>query len=76
MPIYEYVCPKCGFKFEQLRPLSLASDTSTCPRCQQSAERILSAFACLSRDSGGQASPIGGSSCSGCSSTGCASCGL
>ncbi len=30
MPIYEYVCPDCDFKFEILRPFSKAGEVASC----------------------------------------------
>jgi len=76
MPIYEYVCPSCELKFELLRPLSQSNNGASCPRCQNTAKRILSAFCSVSKDESGLTSPIGGSSCSSCSSDICSTCGL
>jgi len=76
MPIYEYVCPGCELKFELLRPLSRADERVACPRCQNTAKRILSTFACFSTDESGQTSSVGGSSCSSCGSGSCTSCGM
>ena len=74
MPIYEYKCPKCGHKFELLRPLSQANEDAVCPRCHECAPRVLSTFASFSVGEGGVSSPVGGSSCGGCTSTGCDTC--
>ncbi len=76
MPIYEYFCSDCKSKFELLRPMSRANEAVSCPRCQQSAERILSIFASFSRDESGLTSPIGGSSCAGCSAASCDTCSI
>ena len=76
MPIYEYVCSDCDNKFELIRPLSRATASATCPRCEKSSERILSTFACFSTDQDGLPSAIGGSSCSGCSSASCDTCNM
>ncbi len=76
MPIYEYVCPACKSKFELLRPFSRASEAADCPRCHQDAERILSTFACLTKDDSGLTAPIGGNSCASCGATSCSTCGL
>ena len=46
MPIYEYYCPKCNSKFEQLRPMSQANEGVKCPYCNGQAERILTTFSC------------------------------
>jgi len=75
MPIYEYLCPECSFKFELLRPQSKANETAFCPRCHRRAKRIVSSFACFSKGDEGSSAPIGGSSsCSSCSATSCATC--
>ncbi len=76
MPIYEYVCPGCGLKFELLRPLSQADAEVPCPNCRNSAERKFSAFACFSRDDNGTSSPVAGtgSSCASCSVASCDTC--
>jgi len=76
MPIYEYVCPGCELEFELLRPLSRADEGVSCPRCQNTAKRIMSTFACFSKGESGLTSSIGGSSCSSCGSTNCSTCGM
>ena len=74
MPIYEYVCPGCEFKFELLRPLSQANEAASCPRCHKSAERVLSTFACFSKDESGLTSSVGGNPCASCGLTSCDTC--
>jgi putative FmdB family regulatory protein len=76
MPIYEYFCPKCKAKFELLRPLSRASEPASCPSCKQTAERVLSTFACFSTSESRVPMPIGGNSCASCGSSNCSSCGI
>jgi len=76
MPIYEYVCSSCESKFELLRPLSQATESSSCPECHQSAERVLSTFACFSTDDSGLPSMIGGDPCGGCGATSCDTCNM
>ncbi len=76
MPIYEYVCSGCESKFELLRPLSQATESSSCPECHQSAERVLSTFACFSTDESGLSSMVGGNSCGGCSASSCDTCNM
>jgi len=71
MPIYEYFCPKCEFRFELLRPLSCAEQGAACPHCQGEAQRVLSKFASLSK---GEEATFSTSSCSGCTATSCDSC--
>jgi putative FmdB family regulatory protein len=75
MPIYEYVCRKCGSKFELLRPMSQSEETGVCPTCGRPAERAISRFSCQAKDSTGFTAPVVGGSCSGCSSSSCGTCG-
>lgn len=75
MPIYEYRCPSCKLEFELLRPMSRADEVASCPRCHNSAERVLSTFACVSKGPGGESSSIGGfNPCSACSAISCDTC--
>ena len=75
MPIYEYVCPECGLKFELLRSMSQSDEEAACPRCNNDARRVLSAFAAFSKGANGDYAPVGGgSACSTCSATSCSSC--
>ena len=77
MPIYEYVCSDCGFKFELLRPLSRAKEEAPCPQCHNSAKRTLSTFTSFSTDESGLTTSIAGSnSCASCGSTCCDTCGV
>ena len=76
MPLYEYVCDKCDYRFELLRALSASGEEASCPRCQNRARRVLSPFASFSKDSSGLSNPVGGSSCSSCGSSSCNTCGL
>ncbi|ACM06707.1 type I antifreeze protein (plasmid) [Thermomicrobium roseum DSM 5159] len=46
MPLYEYRCRVCGYRFEKLVRLSQADQPIACPNCGTSeTERLLSAFA-------------------------------
>ena len=77
MPIYEYSCPNCEFKFELLRPLSQASDGASCPRCHNNAKRVFSTFSSFTKDERGLTTPIAGSNpCSSCSTFSCDTCNL
>ena len=76
MPIYEYQCPDCDSKFELLRSLSQTDEGVSCPSCQHEARRILSTFACFSKNESGMSSSIAGSSCSSCGAASCDSCGV
>jgi putative FmdB family regulatory protein len=77
MPLYEYVCPHCELKFEQLRPFSRANDPATCPECKGTdTKRAISNFASFSRNSDGSTeSHGGGGGCAGCAAGHCGSCG-
>ena len=63
MPIYEYYCPDCQEKFEVLRPLRRIDDPAACPSGHREGQRVLSVFAALSREEGGEALPITGGAC-------------
>ncbi|MBA7669064.1 hypothetical protein ES703_77191 [subsurface metagenome] len=76
MPIYEYVCSGCQLKFELLRQLSQANEDASCPRCHNTAERILSTFSSFAKDESGLTTPIGGNPCTSCSTTSCDTCGM
>jgi putative FmdB family regulatory protein len=45
MPIYEYWCESCGKEFEQMRPMSQASEPAKCPSCGAESEKLPSVFA-------------------------------
>lgn len=46
MPMYEYICPECGAKFEKLRRMSEADQPARCVMCGgEKAARTLSTFA-------------------------------
>ena len=45
MPIYEYWCAGCNTEFEQLRPMSQASEPAPCPTCGTASEKLPSVFA-------------------------------
>lgn len=76
MPLYEYVCPKCKSRFELLRQMSQVDEGVLCPHCNSRAEKVLSSFACFSKDESGISSPVGGSPCSSCSTSSCDSCSI
>jgi len=70
MPIYEYLCPTCGHKFDKLQ--SMSADGADCPHCEQPAKRAISVFAAVSKggsefsDFGGSPlPPLGGGGCCG-----------
>jgi len=71
MPLYEYVCPDCEVKFEELRPLSRMDDPANCRQGHRAGRRVLSVFAAMTRDAMGDAVPVGGGG--GCAG-GCTNC--
>lgn len=79
MPIYEYNCPKCKTRFEQLRPISKATEDADCPKCSSASSRVLSRFVSRAKDDLSMLSHMpsggGGGSCGSCSSSNCSSCG-
>ena len=45
MPIYEFLCPDCGERFERLLPVSGKSSRAVCPRCgSKGARKVYSSF--------------------------------
>ncbi len=41
MALYEYTCPQCKKKFEELRGME-QGDNTKCPECGSKAERVMS----------------------------------
>ncbi|MBI4836938.1 MAG: zinc ribbon domain-containing protein [Candidatus Portnoybacteria bacterium] len=69
MPIYEFRCPRCKTKFEQL--ILKKSESAPCPKCgNKKTEKLFSAF-CAKSSAGNIAS---GHHCHSCSSGTCSSC--
>ena len=50
MPIYEYVCATCEYKFDKLQSMSAVG--ADCPRCGQPAKKAISLFASVVAGSG------------------------
>ena len=42
MPLYEYECPKCDYRFERL--VFHEDEGVACPRCEGEVRKLLSAF--------------------------------
>ena len=59
MPLYEYKCVKCGYRFERIEKLS-APTTQKCPKCGKKAERQLSSPAIQFKGSGWYVTDYGG----------------
>ena len=72
MPIFEFICQKCGKEFERL--VFRSDEAVACPECgEESVNKLMSA--CSAKvgykfTSGSKPA----SSCSGCSSTSCSTC--
>ena len=70
MPLYEYHCPTCSYKFEKLQPMSATG--ADCPNCEQPARRSISVFARVGYATEetdfnpGPLPPIASHSCGGC----------
>ena len=68
MPIYEYFCPACAVKFEELRQIKAGDGVATCPQCSSAhATRVLSLFFATSGSPATAAQPMsaGGACCAG-----------
>lgn len=74
MPIYEYVCDKCGEKFDALRSMKDSDKEIECTRCHSlQTHRALSL--CFAHSDGREVSSSASGGCSGCSGGSCSSCG-
>lgn len=78
MPIFEYVCDKCGKEFEEL---VFGDATPPCPKCASTKTRkLMSRCRHTSGGGGGEYAPStpsssgGRSGCAGCSGGSCATC--
>lgn len=70
MPLYEFYCPQCDKKFEEL--CRGATDRLPCPQCAAESKKVLSTFRAGGCGSGG--GTAASSRCSGCSGKSCSSC--
>ena len=53
MPIYEFVCPDCGWEFEELLRNSAEADSIPCPACDSKyVLKKISTFSARSNSSG------------------------
>ena len=64
VPLYEYLCPKCGRRFEKIEK-SNASTRKKCPQCGATAERELAAPAIQFKGSGWYVTDYAGKSSGG-----------
>ncbi len=61
MPLYEYICKKCGLEFEDWARSVTKPAKPACPDCKsKSAERKLSVFAARQGSAGSSAMPEAG----------------
>ncbi|HSH13487.1 MAG TPA: zinc ribbon domain-containing protein [Desulfurivibrionaceae bacterium] len=71
MPIFDFICSKCGHKFEAL---VMGKEQPGCPECGgRKLKKQPSAVARRSKG-GGEPGSGGGSKCSGCAGGNCAGC--
>lgn len=74
MPVYEYKCDECGYKFEALRSIKDADKPLSCVVCNGTkTHRMLSTFFAHS-GAGSLSSGSSSSGCGGCSGGSCSSC--
>ena len=70
MPIYEYLCPTCGYKFEKLQ--SMSSLGADCLRCEAPAQRVISLFSAVTTGDDGELGSVAGTGgCPSCAGGGC-----
>ncbi len=64
MPIYEYLCRKCGKIFEKIQKINEGGDHLNCPYCGgRKLEKVLSSFSSSKgSESSSSCGPTGGSS--------------
>ncbi|HBC76592.1 MAG: hypothetical protein A2008_07895 [Candidatus Wallbacteria bacterium GWC2_49_35] len=72
MPIFEFVCKKCGGRFEKIQMKS--APNPECPECGAGeTDKLISNFGFVG-SGGGKSSAQIGHSCGSCSSHNCGSC--
>ncbi len=60
MPVYEYICKKCGSEFALLQRMGASEKDTVCPRCgSKEVKKKLSLFSCSS-DASSLTTPSGG----------------
>lgn len=75
MPYYDYICDKCGTKFDVFFSISQERTGVKCDKCGSAkVRRDFGSVTTAKKSSGGGAASGGGSSCSSCSSKNCSSC--
>ena len=71
MPVYEYVCKKCGKEFEEL--VRSSSEKINCPKC--SSAKVSKKMSVFAHKSSGKFHSSAGNGCHSCSSGTCSTCG-
>ncbi|HMD33286.1 MAG TPA: zinc ribbon domain-containing protein [Candidatus Acidoferrales bacterium] len=61
VPLYEYLCPKCGHRFENIEKVG-APEKKKCPKCGAKAERTIAASAFQFKGAGWYVTDYGGKS--------------
>ncbi len=61
VPLYPYICTKCGYHFEKIQSFSSKPET-VCPKCHGALERTLTAPAFNFKGSGWYVNDYGGKS--------------
>jgi len=69
VPLYEYLCSKCGHRFEKIEPVG-APDRKKCPKCGAKAERTIASAAIQFKGSGWYVTDYAGKSSSGSATSG------
>lgn len=58
MPVYEYICPRCGKKFKHRRKVDEKDSELKCPVCgKERPRKLFCAFGTLRASSAGTAHP-------------------
>ena len=71
MPIYEYLCGSCKYKFDKLQ--NMAASGADCDRCGQPAKRAISLFSAVGTGDDGESGSLSGmGGCGACAGGGCA----
>jgi len=71
MPLYEYVCDECGYRFDMLRSMKEADEPVACQECNSLlTHRVVSSFFAQSDNR----SLVKSNSCGSCRGGSCASC--
>jgi putative FmdB family regulatory protein len=70
MPLYDFVCGKCGHAFEAL---VMGGGQPVCPKCR-STELVKQMSTFAARTGGGGGAEGGGSKCAGCTGRSCRTC--